>query len=105
MIKCSPSLLILVWSLKTLQRCERCICFLTASMGKSIIHVLKIRECAEKNRKTHCPHPQSYTIFCHKRALSASLSRIVKPETENGFAFLTTLNNLPSNQSSFIWGN
>lgn len=68
-IKYSLSLLTLVWSLETPLRCEHCIYFLTASMGKSIIHVLKIGGCAEMNRKTYRPRPHSCAIFCHKRAL------------------------------------
>lgn len=55
------------FSVETPLRCEH---FLTASIGKSIIHVLKTGECTEMNRKTCCPRPHSSTIFCHRRALS-----------------------------------
>lgn len=103
-IKRSPSLLTLVRSLETPLRCEHCIYFLTASMGKSIIHVLKIGECAAMNRETRRPHPHSCTIFCHKSALSLCLPLLIKPKTGDGLAFLSMLNNLSCSQSSFIWG-
>ena len=75
-----PSPLTWVWSLETPLRCEHCIYFLTASMGKSIIHVLKIGECAAMNRETRRPHPHSCTTFCRKSALSLCLPLLIKPK-------------------------
>lgn len=95
MVKRSPSLLTFVLSLEKPLRCEHRIYSLTAIMGTSIIHVLKIGECAEIYRGTRHTHPEPHpcTMFCHCRTLSLCLSLLIKPKTGDMLAFPSTLNN------------